>query len=53
MHWSPGSDYVSAHADTPEALLAAIRRQLAENDPLAKLRAKADKAGYTLTPKQD
>lgn len=51
LHWFCGSEYVTASGDTPEALLADIRRQLAENDPLAKLRKEAEAAGYELTPK--
>lgn len=48
LYWTSGSTYVSARADTPEALLADIRRQLAENDPLAKLRKEAEQHGYAL-----
>ncbi len=33
--------------------LADLRCKVAANDPLAKLRKQADKAGYILTPKQD
>ena len=33
--------------------LADLRCKVAAHDPLAKLRAEAEKAGYTLTPKQD
>jgi hypothetical protein len=47
-HWYGGSDYIYARAATPEALLAEIRRKLAENDPLAKLRKEAEAAGYAL-----
>jgi hypothetical protein len=48
-HWNSPTRYFDANGDTPEDLLADIRRQLAENDPLAKLRAEADKHGYVLT----
>ena len=48
IHWFEGSKYVSATGDTPEALLADIRRQLAENDPLEKLRKEAEQHGFAL-----
>jgi len=44
FHWH-GSEHFIATSDTPEALLADIRRQLAENDPLAKLRKEWIAAG--------
>jgi hypothetical protein len=44
LYWTSGSKYVSASGDTPEALLADIR-QLAENDPLEKLRKEWVAAG--------
>ena len=45
IHWLAPSKYVSATGDTPEALLADIRRQIAENDPVAKLRKEWEAAG--------
>ena len=46
MHWPKvSSEYVTGQGDTPEALLADIRRQLAENDPLEKLRKEWIAAG--------
>lgn len=49
MHWmGPGVGWINARGDTPEALLADIRRQLAERDPVAKLRKEAEAAGFSL-----
>ena len=48
FHWV-GSEYITATGDTPESLLADIRSQVAEFDPLAKLRKEAEAAGYVLT----
>lgn len=44
-HWYESTRHFQASGDTPEALLADIRRQLAENDPLAKLRKEWIAAG--------
>jgi len=44
LHWD-GNRHYSATGETPEALLADIRRQLAENDPLEKLRKEWIAAG--------
>jgi hypothetical protein len=49
-HWHLPCDYVSGNGATPEELLSDLRAKLAENDPLAKLRKEAEKAGFTLTP---
>ena len=37
LHWN-GTRHHHGRGDTPEALLADIRRQLADNDPLERLR---------------
>jgi hypothetical protein len=47
-HWHTPGDYIYARGETPEAVLAEIRLQLAQMDPLYKLRAEADKHGYCL-----
>jgi len=44
-HYVKGGASVNGRGDTPEALLADIRRQLAENDPLEKLRKEWIAAG--------
>ena len=44
LHWD-GARHHHGRGETPEALLADIRRQLAENDPLAKLRKEWIAAG--------
>ena len=44
-HLERGRPMIHGRGDTPEALLADIRRQLAENDPLAKLRKEWIAAG--------
>jgi hypothetical protein len=43
-----GLEWTYGQGRLPEELLADIRRQLAENDPLAKLRKEAEKHGYAL-----
>lgn len=48
LHWFSPCEYVVGAGETPEALLADIRRQIAENDPLAKLRKEAEAVGYAL-----
>jgi hypothetical protein len=55
MMMPKGNDYpteIGKGATVTEAL-ADLRCKVAANDPIAKLRAEADKAGYILTPKQD
>jgi hypothetical protein len=44
LYWN-GKTHQHGRGNTPEALLADIRRQFAEADPLAKLRKEADKLG--------
>ena len=44
-HWHKPADCIFATAITPEDLLADIRRQVAENDPLAKLRKEWEAMG--------
>ena len=54
MMMPPSNDYpteIGKGATVTEAL-ADLRRKVAANDPIAKLRKEADKAGYILTPKQ-
>ena len=52
-HWTGGIEYVDGTGATAAELLADLQAKIAAHDPLAKLRAEAEKAGYTLTPKQD
>jgi hypothetical protein len=52
-HWTGSIEYVDGTGATAAELLADLRDKIANYDPLAKLRKEADKAGYTLTPKQD
>lgn len=52
-HWTGDIDYVTGTGATAAELLADLKANIAAHDPLAKLRKDADKAGYTLTPKQD
>jgi hypothetical protein len=52
-HWIADIEYVTGTGATAAELLADLRAKIAAHDPLAKLRAEADKAGYILTPKQD
>ena len=51
IHWLGGVNMIDASGETPEALLDNLRKAIAENSPLAKLRAEAEAAGYELTPK--
>ena len=44
-HWLTPGACIDGIGDTPEAILADIRRQLADNDPLAKLRKEWIAAG--------
>jgi len=48
MHWTAPGEYVDARGDTPEALLADLRANIAAHDPLEKLRKEAEAAGYSL-----
>jgi hypothetical protein len=55
MMMPKGNDYpteIGKGATVTDAL-ADLRCKVAANDPIAKLRKQADKAGYILTPKQD
>jgi len=55
MMMPQSNDYpteIGKGATVTEAL-ADLRCKVAANDPIAKLRKEAGKAGYTLTPKQD
>ena len=47
-HYPRGGPMIHGEGDTPESLLADIRRQLAERDPVAKLRKEAEAAGFSL-----
>ena len=47
IHWH-NSEAMHANGSDHEALLADIRRQLAESEPLAKLRKEAEQHGYAL-----
>jgi hypothetical protein len=40
--------YVEAESDTPQKLLAELRRKLGELDPLAKAREQLEAAGYAV-----
>jgi hypothetical protein len=46
-HWT-GSRYFDGTGSTASELLADLRDKIANYDPLAKLRAEAEKAGYAL-----
>jgi hypothetical protein len=52
-HWTCGTAYVDGTGATAPELLADLRDKIANYDPLTKLRKEAEKAGYTLTSKQD
>jgi hypothetical protein len=52
-HWVGSTEYVDGTGTTAAELLADLRDKIANYDPLTKLRAEAEKAGYSLTPKQD
>jgi hypothetical protein len=52
-HWTGDIEYVDGSGATAAELLADLKAKIEAHDPLAKLRKEAEKAGYTLTPKQD
>ena len=47
-HWTGGIEYVDGTGATAAELLADLKAKIAAHDPLAKLRAEADKHGYAL-----
>jgi hypothetical protein len=47
-HWDTNIDCFTVTTVIPEDLLTAIQWRLKQRDPLAKLRAEADKHGYVL-----
>jgi hypothetical protein len=47
-HWTGSIEYVDGSGATAAELLADLRHKISNYDPLAKLRAEAEKAGYAL-----
>jgi hypothetical protein len=47
-HWTGSTEYVDGTGATASELLADLRDKIANYDPVTKLRAEAEKAGYAL-----